>query len=468
VICTIPQLYGPAGLSNGGALAPVGDHQGHYESDFQQSLSAVNGAIASELSFLPLSSPSSGLSFVFDKSLGVFVASDASFGPILSERAGTIGRNRFAVGVSYEYFNFNSVDGIGLKNFPVVFLHSDNCTDSPTTCNPTPPTTVINCSVNNGLTSSTGDKRNKGKCGFVRDYIVTQNRIDLKLHQTTIYASFGLTNRIDIAVAIPIVDVAMRASSAATMVPNSMSGLHVFANPDAATCTASVPPPGSPCYSDFFSSARSSTGIGDITIRGKAELIRGEHSGVSAAVDVRAPSGDELNFQGTGTWGTRIFGIWSYSGRFSPHVNAGYEWNGKSILAGDIFSGTKASLPNQFFYSAGVEAAVVKRLTLTFDLVGQRIIDGQKLVRSDATVLGPCDTPALPPFSTACQNPGPAAFVPSVTGVTSSYNMTNAAAGFRFNPFSRLLITANALFKLDEGGMRANVVPLIGVSYTFR
>jgi hypothetical protein len=464
VICTIPQVYGPAGLSNGGALAVKFDHQGHYASDFQQNLTPLTTAIASELSFLPLASPSSGLSAVFDKSLGAFVASNDSYGPILSERAGTVGRHRIYLGVSYQYFNFGSVDGLSLKNLPVVYLHQDDCADGPTSCTPPAGTPVVFCSVNGGVSSSTGPIRNLGNCAFVRDYIQTINRIDLKLHQTTMFVSFGLTNRVDVAVAVPILDVRMRVTSDATIVPNSLSGLHVFPNPDAATCTSSIPPAGSSCYAENFATGRGSAGIGDVTFRVKGTLIKGEHNGVAAGVDVRAPTGDELNFQGTGAWGTRVFGIWSYSGRFSPHVNAGYEWNGSSILGGNVFTGTKGSLPNEFFYSAGIEVRVVKRLTAAADLIGQRVFNGQQLVRSTTTVLGPCVTPAFP----NCTTPGPASTVPSIAGITSSYNITNAAAGLRFNPIGRLLISGNVLVKLDQGGLRANVVPLVAVSYTLK
>jgi hypothetical protein len=46
--------------------------------------------------------------------------------------------------------------------------------------------------------------------------------------------------------------------------------------------------------------------------------------------------------------------------------------------------------------------------------------------------------------------------------------MTNAAAGLRFNPIGRLLISGNVLVKLDNGGLGADVVPLIAVSYIFK
>jgi hypothetical protein len=45
--------------------------------------------------------------------------------------------------------------------------------------------------------------------------------------------------------------------------------------------------------------------------------------------------------------------------------------------------------------------------------------------------------------------------------------MTNASIGIKAKPFSNLLITANVLLKLNDGGLRARAVPLLGVSYTF-
>ena len=475
VICAVPQVYGPNGLSNGGALASVGSHAGHFANDFAASLAPLNSAVASQLSFLPVASPSSGFSFTFDKSLGTFVASNDGYGPILSERARTTGRHRLTVGVSFEYFDFSSIDGIRLKNIPATYLHQPDCQDSPAPCpagTPNPPPSggspnYVTCSVNYvnnvATTSSTGPLRNKGACGFVRDYIQTQNDIGLTLSQTTIAASFGLTSRIDVSMAIPIVDVHMNVTSAATIVPNSMSGDHVFPNPSAAGCTTSTPPAGSTCYSETFSDSRSSTGIGDITLRVKGTIINGERNGVAAGIDVRTPTGNAMNFLGSGTTGVRLFGVWSYSSRITPHVNLGYEWNGTSVLAGDVFTGTSARLPNELFYSAGADAAVVRRLTAAFDLVGQRILSGQQLTAAQVSVLGACDTPVP-----GCANPAPSSNQPSVVGQTGSYNLINALAGVRINPFKSLLVSGSVLFKLDNGGLRANYVPVLSASYSFK
>ena len=49
----------------------------------------------------------------------------------------------------------------------------------------------------------------------------------------------------------------------------------------------------------------------------------------------------------------------------SPHATVGYEWNGKSTLAGDPLLGTKDKLPRQITFSGGVALAVVSSRNTT-------------------------------------------------------------------------------------------------------
>ena len=49
---------------------------------------------------------------------GTFVRSTNSFGPILSDRAETIGRGRLAFGFSYQFFSFDHLDGVWLTAVP--------------------------------------------------------------------------------------------------------------------------------------------------------------------------------------------------------------------------------------------------------------------------------------------------------------------------------------------------------------
>ena len=80
----------------------------------------------------------------------------------------------------------------------------------------------------------------------------------------------------------------------------------------------------------------------------KARLFNRNSLAVGALADVRVPTGDEENLLGSGAWGVRGLGIASWQlGGIAPHANFGYQWNGKSILAGDVRSGRKADLPDQ-------------------------------------------------------------------------------------------------------------------------
>jgi len=41
------------------------------------------------------------------------------------------------------------------------------------------------------------------------------------------------------------------------------------------------------------------------------------------------------------------------------------------------------------------------------------------------------------------------------------------SVGLKANPVGHLLVSLNALVKLNDGGVRARVVPLVGLSYSF-
>ena len=98
----IQDVFGPRGLTvNSEAALPDGStHSAHFNSAFQSNFRRFNIAIASQLSSLPLPSPASGFTYRFDAATGTFVRSTQSFGPMLADRAETIGRNRFSLGVT--------------------------------------------------------------------------------------------------------------------------------------------------------------------------------------------------------------------------------------------------------------------------------------------------------------------------------------------------------------------------------
>src|SRR5262249_2639095 len=120
LVCLIPQVYGPNGLVlQNTSFQALG--VAPFQNGLPQTLSPLNASIARQTALLPLASPSSGITFSWNPASKVFVPSTDSFGPIFGERAETIGKYRVYVGFGYQFFSFDSQDGINLNRLPAVF-----------------------------------------------------------------------------------------------------------------------------------------------------------------------------------------------------------------------------------------------------------------------------------------------------------------------------------------------------------
>ena len=445
LICMIPQIYGSGlqiqAVSFGGA--PINNP--NFQSVLTENLSPLNSALARQSATLPVSSPSSGITYSWDAAAKTFVSSTDSYGPILAERADTIGKYKVSLSFAYQYFNFSNLDGVSLKNLPSVYFQSDDSSQGQP------------CSLNGAST---------GPCGYIRDVVTTSNRVDLKVHQFTTFVTFGLTNRIDVSAAIPIENVHMAVSSTATIVNNIDASGNVFAHTFTfRTGCGSLNAPVTPCSTQPFSNASSSSGIGDITLRVKGTAWKGEKSGLALGADFRIPTGDSLNFLGAGAVGVRPFGVWSYKARVSPHALVGFEVNGSSQIAGDVTTGVKDKLPGSIAYAIGADTWITKRLTAAFDLVGQDVFQAGRVSVKNV------DQPQACLDSTGQCDPGqgfaPVTKSPIVTPFTGSYNSIFASVGAKFRPTANLLIIANVLIKLNNNGLGLRTVPTIGAAYTF-
>lgn len=427
LICVVPQIYGPGGLvgtDHGGPLLSTAQfsHAAHFTSSALQSFSPLNAEIGTQVSQLPLTAPVSGFTFSFNPSLGVVSRQTESFGPILTERADTIGKHKLFLGVSYQYFNFDKVDNVDLKNFGTVFRHEAE----PELCSPFSPITCVG---------------QPPEPLFGQDIIATQNRIDLKVHQFAAIATFGVTDRFDLSVAIPILDVRMGMSSRAAI--SSFETATDFPP----CCVHQFVTTGSPSQGTFVEQ-RTASGIGDVILRGKYEVLKGEKAGLAVGLDVHFPTGDERNFLGSGAWGGRPFITFTYGGRVSPHATFGYQRNGASILAGDVTTNSKAHLPDIVTYSAGLDAGLTHRLSVGLDYIGQSLVDAKKMASITFTDFAGT---AHPDISTSSQ----------------TINQSYISLGGKINPVGRLLVIANVLFQVNEAGLHSKPVPLIGLSYTF-
>jgi hypothetical protein len=403
----IPNLFGPDGLKvDSSAVLPDGStHSAHFNNAFQSEFGQFNVALGSQLGSVPLPSPASGYTYEFDSTLGVFKRSTQSFGPTLAERAETIGRGKFTFGFGYQGFTYDSIEGVDLGNLPAVFSHDD---------------------------AQLGGGRS--------DIVTTANSIQTSVNRFVSFLSYGLTDRIDVSLAIPVVSVKMDLTSLATIqrIGTTNPAVHFFKDANGG-------------FGDQKTFAKSGTanGLGDLILRIKGAAPRMGSTAIGLAVDVRFPTGDEQDFLGSGAWGIKPALVASWTlGRVSPHVDLAYQWNGKSLLGGDVAKGVKGDLPDQFLYTAGIDVGVTKSVTLGVDVIGQRMIDSPRLVSQTFTAANG-------------QTFG------NITFTNGSFYMTNLAAGGKFNVAGKLLIDATVLVKLDNAGLRDKLTPLVGFEYSF-
>lgn len=348
-----------------------------------------NDAFGTQIGQLPLASPASGFVYTFDKS-GVYTASSESFGPLLAERSETVGRRKVYLAFTYQRFAFSEIDGNDLKNIPILFYY-------PNAQNPQVVTT-------------------------------TENRVDTKIDQFVAFATYGLTSRLDVSVAVPFERISMGVSSNGTEYSTTSSATASFAE--------SLP--------------GSASGIGDVVLSAKGTLIQREKFGVAIGAEFRLPSGDERNFLGSGAYGVKPYLVLSRRGRVAPHLNVGYQWNGDSLLAADENGNER--LPAYFGYAVGADIGASKRLTIVADLLGEHFFDAPQVSKSQS-------------FATEVNNQQVS--FSSVARVNGSYEVNNLSVGLKANPVGHLLISLNALVKLNDGGVRARVIPLVGLSYSF-
>lgn len=402
------QLFGPQGLFVDSLTLLEGEqpHTGHFNSDFQAEFSQFSTALTSQLVSVPLPSPASGFTYEFDASLGVFTRTTRSFGPILAERAETIGAAQTSFGFTYQHFGFDTIEGIDLSSVPAVFTH-DNAT------------------------AGTGRA----------DVVTTTNSIRASVNQFTAFLTYGVTNHLDLSVAVPLVsnDFLVVSNAMIQRIGTTDPRTHFFRSEGDAIGDHRT-----------FTAFGSASGIGDVTVRLKQNLPRWKSNGFAVGLDFRLPTGDEDDLLGTGTPGFRPFGVWSATyGALAPHANVGYLWNGSSVLAGDPATGKAGDMPDQVAYVAGAEVSAHARLTVVFDVVGRFVIDSPRLVAETFTALNGTST------------------FPNVVFQNDSYNEVSGAVGFKLNVVERLLLDVNLLFKLNNAGLRDKLTPLVGLEYTF-
>ena len=429
---------------------------------------AINTNIAVALGVIPLASPASGVIFQTDPVTGVDLPATNTLGPIFTERGETIGKHRLYIGVSHQDFHFTSLNGHSLNSLSVLYEGGA-------------PSGIV--AAGSTLTS----------------YPATFNiGMDVRLSQDVAFITYGITDRIDVSVGLPVVHAAVAARTYDGILydGDGLAGQQKTGNQNC-WCAGTFNPgaiilngPTSSNFQepDIGQSSLGRTGFGDLLVRVKGTVIHTTRAAVAIGGDIRFATGDAQNYLGTGTTSVKpfvavsLYAPTTHGIVFSPHLNLGWQYSGQSVLGGQLqatpktatldddvttvpylgapLTATQGYLPDVFSWAVGSEIAFGRHNTLVLDVLGNEI----GLVHGIPNLV--TATSPIPGF----QPVSPYASVP-VSGLiqagTTSYSQFNGAFGYKARLIGNLVFTFNALVRFDNNGLTARFTPLYGLGYTF-
>jgi hypothetical protein len=298
--------------------------------------------------------------------------SSDSFGPFYTERSLTAGRYRSSFGMSYRRVTFDSIDGRPLRD---------------------------------GTLVSTATQLRTEPLPFDVETVA------LHIHSDSLTATmnYGVTDRFELGAALPFVRL-------------TMSGQRVdnYRGRELIQATGSA----------------SASGVGDLIVRAKYNVVRGGAGGLAIGGEARLPTGDEDNLLGAGDASIRPRVIASAErDRIGLHGEVGYAFGG---------------LAEELDYNAALTVVAVPRLTLIGELIGRRLDSFGRLaetVTPHPRLIG-VDTIRL-------------------TSVQQSTSRVVAVGGLKWNPAATVLVSANVLKPLTDAGLDAGWIPTIALDLSF-
>src|SRR5437763_8088876 len=273
----------------------------------------------------PVASASSGVVYVYSPALDTLERQTGVAGPIIGERAETIGEGQLNLAVSYSYVDLTWINGDDLDsllNRPRVYGKR------------------IVFPVQGVVTLADGRLAN-----FLAVRVVAD--LDVQAHIVAPSITYGITNDLDVNATLPLLRTSLDVT-AHTQVPDPRF-------PEFAL------PPGSPnAQIGSRSASGDDVGIGDLLLRAKWVPLRSEWVDVATQLGLSVPTGSQNNFQGTGT--TRLVPTLILShvyGRFEPLVNVDMDLNtndvGRSVVG----------------WAAGGTAQIIDPLNLSVVFLGR-------------------------------------------------------------------------------------------------
>jgi hypothetical protein len=384
----IPNLFG-------GTLSTTNDLTGADVSRQQASVvrrfANLSAQLAAARSQVPIPSASGAFSYAWDADVDSFVRFEQSLGAGFGERAQTLGKGRFNVGLSYQHVGFDTLGGDSLDDL-----------------------TTVQPAFSKGYLVTEEDKRIFGD-----DVIRTHLDMSFTFDLFYLSAAYGLTDTIDVSLALAINHAHMRGTATAqTLDPDGDGGVSQVAQ-FTSDQVGLVKGTGPICGQGFrCAEARfdeSATGTGDLYLRAKWHVVDTWLADIALAEVLTIPTGNADELLG---FHDPTFTPWFIAsktiGRVSPHVNLGY-----SLRSAEDVS--------QAQWIAGADLMATRWLTLAGDFLGYH--DDKR------------------------------------DGIND--NVVQSAVGFKLNPWGGLVLNASFQFPLNTDGIRADVIYTGQVEYNF-
>ncbi|HSA57718.1 MAG TPA: transporter [Gemmatimonadaceae bacterium] len=369
----------------------------------------VTGALASRVANVPIGATTSGETFRFEG--GVPISTSTSAGPIFAERAQTLGRGRILAGINQTNLSFTSLRGVPLGSLRLVFTHEN--VDFP------------GCSE-----QQQADCSQMGVPVLENDIMQFDLALDINVAVTSFFVTYGLNDHVDVGVVLPLMRNSITGESRAEILPfGGTTATHFFAGTTA-----------NPVLQASRTTSGSAFGIGDVAVRVKLNARQTATGGVGLLLDARLPTGDENDLLGAGSFSGRVLGILSSTfGAFSPHVNAGYLYS-----AGE-------NRNDLVLLTVGFDHLLARGVTLAVDAAGEFQVGESRLLLPGPVVYDSPFRRTITPTS-----------IPDIRD-----DVVNGSFGFKFTLPNRLTIVTNALFPLNDGGLRARLTYTLGLEYSY-
>jgi hypothetical protein len=369
----------------------------------------VTGAIGANIGNTPLGSTSGAETFRFEG--GVPVRTTESAGPIFAERAQTLGRGRVLAGLSRSTFSFATLRGVDLRDIQLTFTHQN--VDFP------------NCDSLFG-----GDCTRMGVPSFENDVMQFDLSLDIDVTVHAFYLTYGLTDHLDVGAVLPVVSATMRGESRAQLVPFGPTNVAHFFDGTAAD----------PLLAATRTTSGSATGLGDVAFRVKASFAQRRNAALALLADARFPTGSEEDLLGSGEFTARGLAVFTARfAAFSPHANLGYLYRGGDNRSDAVLA------------TVGFDHLLGRRVTLAADLINE-------LQVGDPTLRIPEPVEYEAPFARTVRPT-------SIPDRRDDY--VNGSFGVKISPLEGMTALLNALFPLNRGGLRPDVIFTAGVEYSF-